>query len=409
MRVLITTQVYPPEIHPTAVMVHELARHLVAIGWEVTVAAGLPHHPYGEVYPGHEPQLVSRSTMDGVEVLRGYHLTSPSRSVAMRGAVFVTQALAAATVASLGGPYDVVVVYGPPLVGPLLGRLVATRHRAKLVTVIYDIYPDVAVETGKVSNRAVIEAAKIAERLQYAGSDRIIVLSEGFVRTMVDKGVPREKLRVVPVWLDPDEIRPGERDNAWRAEQGIRLDQTVVLYAGTVGVISNAAVVAEAASRLKDRPDILFLFVGEGEAKAEVERLAEQHGLCNIRLLPFQPRERLAEVQAAADVGLVTLAPGRGRTSVPSKVVAYLAAGRPALASVDSDCDTAHLIESSACGVVAPVGDPIALAAAVAELADDPPRRRELGQRARQAFEAHFSRPTCLERFAEILDEVATP
>lgn len=388
-------------------MVHELARHLVTIGWDVTVACGFPHHPYGEVYPSHEKRLLFREEIDGVQVIRGYHLTSPNRRVAVRATVFLTQAFAAAIVGAASGPFDIVLVYGPPLVGPLLGRLVASATGARLVTVIYDIYPDVAVETGKVTSPFIIGAARLAEQLQYAGSDRIIVLSDGFVETMTRKGVPREKLRVVPVWLDPDEIRPSPRDNAWRREQGIELDKCVFLYAGTIGVISDAQIVVRAAYELRDREEILFLFVGEGEAKQRVSDLARDLELRNLRLLPFQPRERLPEVQATADVGLVTLAQGRGRTSVPSKVVAYMAAGRGVLASVDAACDTARVVEGSHCGVVTAPGDASALADAVRTLADEPANRAELGRHARASFEAQFARDACLKRYVGILTSVA--
>ena len=407
--IIIATQVFPPEIHPSAVMVRELAEHLAANGWDVTVCAGLPHHPRGKIYDGYHWRPWQTEAKNGVSVTRLGHLVHQSRAIPMRSAVFVSQAMAEALGALLQRQRaDVILVYGPPLIGASLAAIAACRHRSKLVNVIYDIYPDVAVETGKVKNRAVIRAAQWAEKLQYRVSDRTIVLSEGFKRTLVAKGVPAEKIAVIPIWLDPEEIRPMSRDNAWRREQGIPLDKFVVLYAGTIGVVSGATVVADAAALLRDNQDILFLFVGEGEEKPKVEARARELGLANMKFLPFQPRERLAEVQATADVGLVTLAPGRGRTSVPSKVLGYMSAGRPVIASVDEDSDTAGEISASEIGVSVAPGCAESLASAISEMKKSTGRRIGQGERARNRLEVEYAKRSVLERYERLLSLVAT-
>jgi colanic acid biosynthesis glycosyl transferase WcaI len=408
-RIIIATQVFPPEIHPSAIMVRELAEHLAAKGWEVTVCAGLPHHPQGKLYDGYRWRGWQKEHEGGVEIIRVGHFIHPSRAIPTRSLVFGTQALAeAAGALAQRRRADVVLVYGPPLLGAALGAIAAKRHRAKLVNVIYDIYPDVAIETGKVNNSLVIKAARWAEKLQYRVSDMTIVLSEGFKKTLIEKGVPSEKIAVIPVWLDPEEIRPMSRDNAWRHEQGIPLDKFVVLYAGTIGVVSGATVVAEAAALLSDRNDILFLFVGEGEEKPKVQARAKELGLTNMKFLPFQPRERLAEVQATADVGLVTLAPGRGRTSVPSKVLGYMAAGRPVIASVDEDSDTAREISDTEIGAVVPPGCAEPLAEAISMYKRSTGKRLGHGESARSRLKVHFARQSVLERYERVLARVAS-
>ncbi len=401
MRAIITTQVYPPETHPSALMVRELAEHLVAEGWSVTVCAGLPHHPTGIPFNGWHAW--SRTTEHGIEVLRAGHFTHPSRRIFVRGTVFLSQAAASAFAAAMARRAEVIVVYGPPLVGPFLGALLKLRHRAKLANVIYDIYPDVAIETGRVKNRPILAAARVVERIQYQASDLTIVLSEGFKRTLVGKGVCADKISVIPVWLDPNEIQPMPHTNAWRNEQGIDEDKFVVLYAGTIGIVSGAEVIAEAAAILRSREDILFAVVGQGDALPGLRKQVEALGLNNVRLIPFQPRARLSEVQATASVGLVTLAAGRGRTSVPSKILGYMAAGRPVVASVDADSDTATAVLGAEAGVVTAPGDARALAAALRELADDPARCRKLGTAAREAFVDNHSRDALLKTYTQAL------
>jgi len=402
-RIIITTQVYPPEIHPTAVMVRELAEYLVSVGWDVTVCAGYPHHPSGQLYPGWRKRLSERSCRGGVEIIRSWHLTYASRSIAARAATFISQTLGSTLTALCARRADVVLVFGPPLVGPNFGVLVALRHQAKLVTVIYDIYPDIAIEAGKVSHPLVIGAARIAERIQYLRSDRIIVLSDGFKQRLVARGVPERKVTVVPVWLDTEEIQPKERLNAWRQEQGIDAGTQVVLYAGTIGIISNARIVADVALRLRERDDVLFLFVGEGEEKAPAMRRVAELGLDNVRFLPFQPRERLSEMMSTADICLVTLARGRGLTSVPSKVQGYMAAGRPVIACVDEKSDTARELLADDAGRVVQPEDAEALASAIATALDDAAWRSSAGRRGRQALVDRYDRDKVLERFEAAL------
>lgn len=406
MNVLITTQVFPPEIHPSALMVSQLARFLAGRGHDVTVACGYPHHPTGRLPDGWSRRLLRREELPGVRVLRGWHAVSPSRRIAMRGLVWASQALGTGAAALAAPRPDVVVNYGPPLVGPLISAALARARRARLVSVVYDLYPDVAIESGSVKNPLVVAAARRAERAQYRWSDRILVLSDGFRRRLEGKGVAPEKIVTIPVWLEADEITPRERDTAWRRRHGIGPETQVILYAGTIGLVSGARVVIDAADRLRDRRDVLFLFVGDGQVREELEQAARAAGLPNVRFLPFQPRAELPEVQASADVSLVTLAPGRGGTSVPSKVLGYMAAARPVLASVDAGCDTAETIESAACGVVVPPGDAAALAAALEAMLADEPGRRRMGEAGRRAFERRFGAEAALGRYAEVLEEL---
>ncbi len=407
LRVLITTQVFPPEIHPSAVMVHQLSEHLAATGHRVVVACGYPHHPQGRVMDGYSRRPVVRESMGSVAVVRGWHLVSSSPRVWRRALVMASQSAAIGVAAALSGSADVVINYGPPLAGPLLSWSCTRGANRRLVSVVYDIYPDTAIRNGSLRNPLLVRLARIAERATYRVSRRVLVLSEGFRTQLERKGVPSGKIAVVPVWLARDEIRPMAHVNSWRREQGIDDGTQVVLYAGTIGVVSGAEMMADVAASVVNRPKVLFLFVGDGQRRAGLEAAARARGLANVRLLPFQPRERLCEVQAASDVSVVTLSKGNGYSSVPSKVIAYMAAGRPVVASVDGDCDTAETIRAAGCGIVVPPGDSAAMAAAITTLLDRPLERERAGVAARRAFEQEFAAEAVLPRYAELLEAVA--
>jgi len=384
-------------------MVHQLARALLDRGIDVSVACGYPHHPHGAVLGGYTKHALLRESKDGVPVVRAWHLTTTRRSIPARALVMMSQAFATAIGGQLSEPPDIVLNVGPPLIGPLAAALIAKRFGAKLVTIVYDIYPDVAVTTGKIKSSAIVAAGTLAANLGYRSSDSVVVLSEGFREALVEKGVPREKVEVIPVWLESDEIRPLPRQTPLREQLGLGPNRFVVLYAGTIGLVSGATVVPEAAALVKN-PRVAFVFVGAGEALPNVKRLVSARQITNVHFLPLQPRERLAEVQASGDVGLVTLAPGCGRTSVPSKVVGYLAAGRPVIGSVDLNSDTARCIKRSG-GVVVSPGDPRALATAVDDLAER--SLEESGAAARGTFLREFTADAAIANYVRLFESLA--
>src|SRR5205085_11195266 len=164
-------------------------------------------------------------------------------------------------------------------------------------------------------------------------SDRIVALGECMrERILLKIGEERAgRIDVIHNWADGDEIKPlnGE-ENPFAAKHNLE-GKFVVLFSGNLGRVNDFSTVLEAALALRDRTDILFLFIGEGAKAAEIENYSKTHGLDNIRILPYQPREMLKYSLSAGHVSLVTLADGLAGLSVPSKTYGILAAGRPIL------------------------------------------------------------------------------
>lgn len=388
-------------------MAAELASGLARRGLEVAVASGLPHHPTGRVADGHA-RLWRVERRDGYRVLRLWHPTFESRRIAARAFVMATQMFSTSLAAVAGGRPDVVLSFGgPPLVGPVLSGILASAWRVPLVTVIHDLYPDVAVESGAIRHPVLVGTARWAERLQYRLSDHIVVLGETTRDLLIRyRQVPGDRISVLPVWLDPDEIRPGPRDNSWRREAGIGPERFVVLYSGTAGIVSGAGVIDQVSRSVDSDVDVVL--VGGGSAWNELEERRRTGALpANVRLFPYQPRERLAEVQAASDLSLLTLLPGRGRTSVPSKLQGYMAAGRPVLASVDDDCDSARLVRRGGFGLVVPPCDAGAIVEGIREARLDPDRLAGWGRRAREVFERENAREPIIDRYETLVRGLA--
>ena len=126
-------------------------------------------------------------------------------------------------------------------------------------------------------------------------------------------------------------------------------------------------------------------------------------GLQNFRFLPFQPRQYLSDIQATADISLVTLAVGRGRTSVPSKILAYMAAARAIIASVDEYCDTAKMVKEANCGTVVPPGNGQSLAQAILYYYEHPSERISSGNQGLTYLLKNFDKKIIIEQYFTLI------
>jgi colanic acid biosynthesis glycosyl transferase WcaI len=249
---------------------------------------------------------------------------------------------------------------------------------------------------GLFHNRAVIQAVSFLEDFCLNHAERIQVLGEGFLADLAHHNITPEKVTVIAPWLDIELIRPMPRQNSFSCEHGWN-DKFIVLYAGNHGLTQALNTVLEAARQLTHELEIIYLFVGDGASKEQLTSQAAT--LNNVRFLPFQPRERLPEVLATADVSLVVLKKGMGFSSLPSKTYSILSSARPVLASVDEGSDVWNLIERSQAGLCVLPEDPAALVEAICTLKNDPERRERLGRNGRTWMEKHHSSKAAAEQF----------
>jgi len=398
-RLTILSQWYPPEQAPFGRMMHELATDLARRGWEVTVVTGFPNHPRGTVFGGYRKRWRVEETLDGVRICRVWLATSVNRRIVARLATFATFTLTSTwRLLRLQRP-DVIFAVMQPLSMALTLPLIARLKRCALVFNLQDLHPDTQVRLGMVRQRWLIGALRALERFGYRNCAALSVICDAFRVHAVRCGAPPERVHVIGNWIDTQRIHPVPAEETVRREAGFTPGQFVALWAGTLGHVSGAMLVLEAAESLRDRPDVRILIVGEGPLRAELLRSAAARGLWNVSFLPFQPEERLCAVQSAGDVSIVTLSAGFAESSVPSKVLAYLAAGRAVVAAVPGNSPTAEMIRGAGVGVVVDPGDAAALAAAIRTLADDPDRASRLGGRARDFAVEHLSRAAATERY----------
>lgn len=397
MKVTFFNRSYWPDTGATGQLLTELAEDLVAHhGAEVTVVTGYPLSANGPLPP--------RQVRHGVTIIRARGTTLAPRRFAGRAANYLSYFASAMLHAFRLPPQDVMVALTDPPIAGLIA--LAARRRAPFVFFCQDIFPEVASTLEDFRSTSINGVLDRVNRTLVARAARIIALGDTMARRLIDgKGADPARVTVIHNWADTAAIEPSAKDNTFSRAHGLEA-RFVVLHAGNIGQSQNLEVVIDAAARLRERPDIVFLFIGDGTRRAALEAMAAARGLDNVRFLPFQPRSELRWTYATADVCLVSLKPGLAGYIVPSKLYPILAAGRPFIAAVESDSEVAAIARSCACGVLARPGDPADLAAQIEALAGDEAHRRAMGQRARAASAA-FARTTQVARHAEVLGEVA--
>jgi glycosyltransferase involved in cell wall biosynthesis len=178
------------------------------------------------------------------------------------------------------------------------------------------------------------------------------------------------------------------------------------MYSGNLGLAHSFDEFLDAARRLRDRPEIVFLFVGAGPRLAEVRAAREREGLDNIRFLDYFPREQLHASLSLADVHLISMRREMTGIVVPGKLYGAMASGRPTLFVGPEHCESVDTIRQADCGLTIRQGDADGLVEALTRLAADPALAEQMGQRGRAAFLAMHERTPCCTRWSEVLADL---
>ncbi len=387
MRILLVTLYFAPDPAANSVIMTELAEELARLGHQVTVVTAFPHYDVNRIWDDYRGRLVQRDRHGAIDVVRTYLYVPPDKTnLAGRLLNYASFNLLSTLAGLTRARPDIILAPSPPLTIGLSAYLISRLRGAPFVYNVQDIYPDIAVRLGLLRNPRAIRAFRRLEDFVYDRAAAVAVLSDGFRRNLLAKGVPPDKLTVIPNFIDVTFIEPGAKDNGFSRAHGLR-DRFVVLYAGNVGLSQGLEVVLDAAARLQSVPDVRFAIVGNGAARASLQALAAAKNLTNVLFLPFQPRDMLPAVYASADVCLVCLRQDIGSESVPSKAYTIMASGRPILAAVAAEAETRQLVREAECGLWVMPEDGAALADAVLRLRADPLARAQMGQKGRAYVE----------------------
>ena len=390
---LVLNQYYAPGYESTAHLLTELCEALAA-EYEVTVITGT-------VAAAQKPENVTRN---GVRVVRVGSTAFDRSRLSMRGMNYLSFFVLALVAALRQRRPDLVLCLSDPPFVSIVGVAVARRHRAPLVVVTQDVFPEIAVALGRLDNRVFVAILDRLVRLGLSQAQRVVAIGEHMRGRLRAKGVSDDVLRVIPNWTDTDALSPRPRENAWARENGLA-GRFVVMHSGNLGYAQDLGTLIHAATFLRDLDDLEIVLVGTG-ARGGVLREQARDLLVPVRFLPYQPRERLPESLSSADVHVVGLAPGLAGYIVPSRLYGILAVGRPVIVHADAASETAEIVQAEQCGVVVPPADPEALADAIRAAHDGRLDLAGMAEAARRYAVREATRDVAIDRYRELLAEL---
>jgi len=388
-------------------MVTEFAQFLNKRGHEVHVLAGFPSYPDGHLCDGYRRGVVVSELDMGVYVHR-FWSTIYKTDFIRRILFFLSWSWSVRLLGRRLPSPDVVFVEIPPPSSALAAISLGRYFRCPIVARIQDMHPDSAISSGFVKNTFLVQYLLNQEKRIYDSLDKIFVIGNGFKSKLLEKGVSQEKVAICRNWINTSEILPKPRyPNPVRDLFGIPGTTRIVLYAGTMGRSHGTHVFLDAAQKLMNEEamaDVLFVFVGRGAERTELEKKIRDESIKNARVFDPVERKDLSHMLSMGDITLVSLKPGFANLSVPSKVLGYLAVGKPILALVEEDCDTANIIREAECGEVLNPDNPEKLANALRDWLSNDSRRERAGIAARRYCEYNLNREVLLEHLAVELE-----
>ena len=380
-RLLFINQYYWPDHASTAQHLTDLAEGLAAQGHDIHVVCS--RGGYRE--RGDRPPRVEEH--NGVTIHRVDATSLGRKSTLTRMSDYLSFYFRAFWLGLFLPRFDVVTTLTTPpiigLIGTLLRRLKGSRH----VYWSMDLHPDASLALGKMSIRnPVVRGLRWLSDFVYRQADKVVVLGPYMMDRIVAKGVRAERLTLIPVWSRRDEIYPMGRENhPLREELGLE-GKFVAMYSGNLGLAHSFDEFLDAARRLRQRDDIVFLYVGDGPRLDEVKSVQAAEGLTNIRFLKYFPREMLHASLSVADVHLISMREEMTGIVVPGKLYGAMASGRPTLFVGPDHCESADTIRQADCGATIRLGDVDGLVAAIEGFAEDHEGALEMGRGGRSAF-----------------------
>lgn len=401
-RVLLIHQAFASPDEPGGTRHFELARSAVEHGVEFTVVAS------GVSYLTGTQQAPSKGdtseNLEGVRVLRAYAHPSLHRSFVWRVISFLSFMFSSIRASLRAGPIDVVLGTTPPIFQAVSAWFVAALRRRPFVLEVRDLWPAFAIEMGVLTNPVLIRLSRALEMFLYRRAAMLIVNSPAYFDYLIGKGLPAEKVRVIPNGVDCSLFDPTAAGEKQRASLNGR-GEFIVMYAGALGAANDIETILGAAALLRDEP-IKIALVGDGKERRAHEALAREMSLPNVVFTGAVPKKEMPAFLAASDACIATLRNiPMFRTTYPNKVFDYMAAGRPTILGIDGVIR--EVVEKAGGGIFVQPGNEAALAEALKELSRDRQRAKEMGRKARAYVAEHFNRDRQALEFAELLRGVA--
>ncbi len=400
MKILIVTQYYFPENFKS----NDLSFELQKRGHDVTVLTGLPNYPEGKMFDGYGIFKNRNQEINGVKIIRALLLLRGKGGgirLFLNYFSFAFFASIKAFILNFNNKYDAVIVHEPsPITQFYPALLLKKMQNVPVYFWVMDLWPESLEIAGGVKNKVVLNFFKKMVIGFYKNSEKILITSKGFKKSILEKGDFESKLEYFPNWAE-DAISEGDKNfPVPNLPTGFK-----VMFAGNVGEAQDMDAIMNAALELKDHPEIKLIIVGDGRKMPYVQEFIQKNNLEETVITVGRfPVEAMASFFDKADVMLVSLKDDKiFNLTVPAKVQAYMSASKSIVAMLNGE--GADIINEAKCGLAVPAGDSKELAATILRMSHLPSLElSKMGVNGRYFFQVNYQLSSCINNLERILN-----
>jgi glycosyltransferase involved in cell wall biosynthesis len=399
MNVLIITQYFYPENFKS----NDLAFELKKRGYDVTVLTGLPNYPEGKIFDGYSVFKNRKQVVNGVKVIRSLLLPRGKGGGIRLFVNYYSFAFFASIKAFFMGfnsKFDAIIVHEPSPITQYYPALLMNKiWKTPVYFWVMDLWPESLSIAGGVKNKWILGYYETVIKKFYKNSEKILITSKGFRKSINQKGNFDNKIVYFPNWAE-DTISEGDKDfSIPKLPEGFK-----VMFAGNIGEAQDLDNIVQAALELKDKKNIKFILVGDGRKMPFVKEFIEEHQLQEtVFTMGRYPVEAMSSFFDKADVMLVTLKDDPiFNVTVPAKLQAYMSASKPIIAMLNGE-GADNVLEAD-CGFTVSAGDYKSLANTILKASELPKDvLSQLGENSRKYYENNFRMSTCISNLENII------
>lgn len=404
MNLLLYSAYYEPEVAASLYLSTNLYEDFAAAGMNVRLYVPLPTRGVTDEVRKSYRKRIEKKVNGHLEIIR-LNIPKEGKKTIQRIFRYLWMNLVFIYTSSKIGA-DAIFVQSTP---PTQGAMAAIIKKKKKIPFIYnlqDVFPDSLVGSGMTKEKSIVyKIGRIIENFTYEQADRIIVISNDIKANIIMKGVPENKIVVIPNWIDSKTVYPIKRiENHLYKKFDISNNKFTIVYAGNLGYAQNIEVIIKAAEILRDNSNIQFVVFGKGSQEEKYKEMAAL--LDNFYFFPIQPYSEVSYVYSLGDVSIVTCKKGFGGSAMPSKTWSIMATGTPVLASFDSDTEMETLIKEENVGLFSDADDYKGLSDNIMKLYENKELRENLGRNARAYVIKNLNRKVCTQKYIDVIMEI---
>ena len=400
MDILFLCQFFYPEQVSSAVLPFDTAKHLSAAGYSVDVMCGYPREYY------YKKQVKFNENIAGVGVHRIRYIHMSRRKKIGRLINYFSFTMSAFLRLYKFRQYHCVIVYSNPPILPYIATLAHMLFRTKIIFVSYDVYPEIAVASGKIKLGSLIyRSMNLINKAMYKRVSSIIALTDEMKYFLLNNrvGLSREKVVTIPNWAH-EQITV--KDRKFYEYFGYNESQFIVSYLGNMGVCQEMETLISAIEMMKDNKAVQFLMIGHGSKECGIKQFFSDRNLNNVQMHSFFTGDEFEQVIAISSCYIISLEKGLKGMCAPSKFYSYLQGGKPVIFIGEADSYLHKEINEESIGYCINIGDTVGLVESIEYMRMNMSQTIEMGERSRKLYSRKYEKSISMDKYTSLVNNV---